>query len=272
VRIGDIRVTWLPDGVGRFKATVFLADTTVEGWARYPDAADEEGMLVCSLGGVLVETPDNVLLIDVGVGNHKIEIPIGGAEGGRFFESLSTTGVSPEQVDVIAYTHMHADHVGWTSVAAGDGWTLAFPNARHVLHRDEWAFWEGKNDPSGMPLESMEKPLRDRVELVGGDQSVIPGVTLVHTPGHTPGHSSFVVESQGERVFILGDVLHSPAQISESWVCFADDDPAAARATKEAVMRELQKAGTLTAGTHFPGSIFGRVIPMEPKPRWVMGA
>jgi glyoxylase-like metal-dependent hydrolase (beta-lactamase superfamily II) len=272
IRVGDMRVTWLPDGVGRFQATAFVTPTTDEQWRQYPDAIDADGMMIASLGGVLVETPDHTVLVDLGIGEHKLEIPIGSAEGGRFLESLAQAGASPEQVDTIVYTHLHADHVGWSSVAGDGGYELRFPKARHVMHRDEWKFWEGKDEHTGMPLESLEVPLRDAVKLLGGDEEIVPGLNLVHTPGHTPGHSSIVVSSGAERVYILGDVLHSPAQVSEAWVCFADNDPAASRATKEALLRELQKPGTITAGTHFPSSVFGRVVAVDRKPHWVMGS
>lgn len=272
VRVGDIRITWLPDGVGRFKATAFIHPTTDEDWRRHSDAIDAEGMMIASLGGVLVETPGNIVLIDLGIGEHKLEIPIGSAEGGRFLQSLAQAGIAQDQVDTVVYTHLHADHVGWSSRHTDDGYRLRFPGARHVMHRDEWSFWEGKDEHTGMPMESLEKPLRSVVTVLNGDEEIVPGLNLVHMPGHTPGHSSVVVTSGGERVFILGDVLHSPAQISEPWYCFADVDAEASRASREAVIEELQKPGTITAGTHFPNSVFGRVLQVERRPHWVMGA
>jgi glyoxylase-like metal-dependent hydrolase (beta-lactamase superfamily II) len=271
VRLGNTKITWLPDGVGLFKATAFIVPTTDEQWARHPEDVDADGMMVASLGGVLVETPTNTVLIDVGIGDHKLEIPIGSAQGGEFMKNLARAGMVPDGVDTVVYTHLHADHVGWSSAKGEDGYRLRFPRARHIMHRDEWKFWEGKDDHTGMPLESLEVPLRDSVKLLAGDESIVPGLNLVHTPGHTPGHSSVVVTSGNERVYILGDVLHSPAQVSEEWACFADTDPAVSRATREAMLRELQKPGTVTAATHFPNSIFGRVIAVERKLHWVMG-
>ena len=272
IRVGEARITWLPDGVGRFKATAFIQPTTDEDWRRHPEAVDADGMMIASLGGLLVETPDDIVLIDLGIGDHKLEIPIGSAEGGQFLKSLAEAGVSPDRVRTVVYTHLHADHVGWSSRQTDDGYLLRFPNARHVMHRDEWKFWEGKDEHTGMPTESLEKPLRDVLTLLGGDDEIVPGLNLVHTPGHTPGHSSVVVTSGDERVYVLGDVLHSPAQISEPWSCFAEVDIEASRASREAVLRELQKPGTITAATHFPNSIFGRVVPVDRRPHWVMGA
>jgi glyoxylase-like metal-dependent hydrolase (beta-lactamase superfamily II) len=274
VRVGDIKVTWIPDGTGAFKGSAFLPPSTDEEWKeRHSDDIDELGRMVVSLGGMLVQTPDNIVLIDTGVGNHKLELPIGYSGGGEFLKSLAKAGVTPEQIDTVAFTHMHADHVGWISEGVGDSYRLRYPNARFAMHPGEWSFWEGKDDHVGMRLESMEKPMREKLDLVGDGGTIVRGVTLVHTPGHTPGHASIVVESQGERVYVLGDPIHSSAQISESsWACFADADAAVARSTREALIRELQKGGTITAGTHFANSVFGRVVPVQGKPHWVIGA
>jgi glyoxylase-like metal-dependent hydrolase (beta-lactamase superfamily II) len=270
VRVGDVRITWLPDGVGRFKPTAFVVPSTDEEWARHPDAMDSNGMMVCSLGGVLVETPSHTVLVDTGVGEHKVELPIGSSEGGQFLHSLSAAGTMPEKIDTLVFTHMQADHVGWAGAGHDGDARLRFSNAQHVMHRDEWKHWEGKDDHIGMP-KALEDPMRDNVRLIGGDDEIVPGLNLVHTPGHTPGHSTVVVTSGDQRVYILGDVIHSPTQVSENWMCFADTDPAQSRATRDALMKALAKPGTLTAGTHFPNSIFGRVLITERKPRWVMG-
>lgn len=120
IRIGEVRIRWLPDGVGRFKATAFIQPTTDEDWGRHPEAVDADGMMIASLGGALVETPGNIVLIDLGIGERKLEIPIGSAEGGQFLQSLAAAGVSPHRVDTVVSTHLHADHVGWSSSKTDD--------------------------------------------------------------------------------------------------------------------------------------------------------
>jgi glyoxylase-like metal-dependent hydrolase (beta-lactamase superfamily II) len=274
VRVGDIRLTWVPDGEGVFSATGFLVPSSEDEWrSRHENDVNADGKMVVSLGGMLVQTPSNTVLIDVGIGPNRFDMAIGYSAGGDFMKSFEKTGVKPEQVDAIVYTHLHLDHVGWTSESGPDGHRLRFPNAKIVMHPDEWAFWEGKDDHIGMPLESMEKPIKanDALKLLKGDSEIVPGLNLVHTPGHTPGHASVVVSSGGERCYVLGDVFHSPAQVGETWVCFADTDPAAMKSTKDAILKELQLSNTLTAGTHFPNTIFGRVVRVERKLQWVMG-
>src|SRR5438105_7938431 len=99
VRVGDIRLTWLPDGVGHFSATGCLVPTTEDEWrSRHANDIDAAAKMVVSLGGMLVQTPSNTVLIDVGIGPHEHDNPIGHTIGGEFLKNLETTGVKPDQV------------------------------------------------------------------------------------------------------------------------------------------------------------------------------
>lgn len=52
-------------------------------------------------------------------------------------------------------------------------------------------------------------------------------ITCIPTPGHTPGSMSLAVVSGGERAYILGDVFHGPAQVTETGQKFSFDMDAA---------------------------------------------
>ena len=51
---------------------------------------------------------------------------------------LGALGRRPEDIDVVAFTHLHFDHAGW---AYANG-AKTFPNARYVLAAQEWAPYE----------------------------------------------------------------------------------------------------------------------------------
>ena len=42
-----------------------------------------------------------------------------------------------------------------------------------------------------------------------GDE-VIAGVKAIDTIGHTPGHTAYLIESDGEKLLIVGDIMHFP--------------------------------------------------------------
>jgi glyoxylase-like metal-dependent hydrolase (beta-lactamase superfamily II) len=259
--IGDIRLTYLPDGETRLAPTAFFPASTEEGWKLHPEWLDEEGRLLASIGGFLVQSGDRTVLVDGGFGPRHVEFPgFGPFDGGRLLDSLAETGVGPEQIDAVVYTHLHLDHCNASVRRDGDDWSLAFPNARFLIREAEWNQWAGKNDPAAI-YEETEAAIRDRVDLYDADRTVAPGVSVMSTPGHTPGHNSIVVSSGSERAIIMGDVIHCPVQLDEEeWGCVFDVDPALARATRDKLLAELEGSDTLMAAGHFSDFSFGRVM------------
>lgn len=101
---------------------------------------------------------------------------------------LATCGLRPEDIDFISYDHLHTQDVRrWLA-----GPKPYFPNARLLVHRQEWAStlallplqaeWYCPNGIDGIPNE--------RIVPFEGSLSLGPGVALVHTPGHTEGNHS----------------------------------------------------------------------------------
>ena len=89
------------------------------------------------------------------------------------------------------------------------------------------------------------------------------------TPGHTPGHVSLLLESNGQRLFLLGDVLHGVMQLQErDWSIAFDIDPETARKTREGLYPELVKPNTLAAANHFSDAVFGRVTQSDSGLTW----
>jgi glyoxylase-like metal-dependent hydrolase (beta-lactamase superfamily II) len=81
----------------------------------------------------------NCLLIDTG--QHKVLIETGNGDSttppGQLLDLLQVVGIAPAEIDVVILSHADADHIGGTADASG---MLAFPQARHILSRDEWDF------------------------------------------------------------------------------------------------------------------------------------
>ena len=271
IMVGDIRLTYLPDGETHLNPTAFFPASTDAGWKLHPEWLDEDGLLLCSLGGLLVETGDRKVLIDTGFGRRHVEFPgFGPFDGGHLLDSLAGANVAPGDVDTVVFTHLHLDHVNAASRPEGDAWVAALPNARHLIRQAEWDQWAGKNDPAGMYTET-EECLGHRLELFDSDQSVAPGVSLLSTPGHTPGHNSVVISSGTERAIVLGDVVHCPVQLDEEeWGCVFDVDSALARTTRDNLLAELEDSGTFVAGGHFSDFIFGRIMQAQGQRHWVI--
>jgi glyoxylase-like metal-dependent hydrolase (beta-lactamase superfamily II) len=273
INVGDIRVTYLPDGDGRVSPILFFPGSDDALWVAHQEFLDQDGKLVLSVGGFLIETGDQKVIVDLGIGDATVPLPpVNGVfQGGRFLDSLRQTGVGPTDVDVVFFTHLHFDHVGWT---ARDG-SLTFPNARYLAGQGEWDFWRGvtDDDPAaagGPDPEAVQAPLEHRIESVTDGQAVAPGVNVMASPGHTPGHCSVVISSHTERAIIFGDVIICPLQLDETELgVIGDVDAGLARQTRQRIAAELEAIPhTIAVGGHFSGSVFGRVVAGTAK-HWV---
>jgi glyoxylase-like metal-dependent hydrolase (beta-lactamase superfamily II) len=264
IDVGDIKVTYLPDGDATVEAgTVFPASNEAL-WEAHRELFDADGKLLLTLGGFLVETGDQKIVVDLGFGDMTVPFPpVGGVfRGGKLLSSLRKAGVEPADVDVVFYTHLHLDHVGWT---AQNG-ELTFPNARYVVGEGEFEFWQGVTDEElavvGPHPEAVQAPLVNRIESVGDGALIAPGVNVLASPGHTPGHCSAVISSGADRAIILGDVVHCPLQLADGDLrIIFDVDPDTAARTRDKIAAELEGTpGVLAADGHFSGSAFGRIV------------
>lgn len=272
IDIGDIKVTYLPDGDATLSATTVFPASNDALWEAHRELFDADGRLLLTLGGFLIETGDQKVIVDLGFGDLTVPFDAvdGVFRGGKLLSSLRKAGVQPADVDVVFYTHMHLDHVGWT---AQNG-TLTFPNARHVVGDGEFEFWQGVSDPDlagvGPNPDAVLAPLLNRIKSVSDGATVAPGVNVLASPGHTPGHCSAVVSSGQSRAIILGDVMHCPLQLSDGDLrIIFDVDPDTAARTRDHIAAELEAdSATIGADGHFPGSAFGRVVQANGR-RWV---
>jgi glyoxylase-like metal-dependent hydrolase (beta-lactamase superfamily II) len=176
------------------------------------DAGIDPATMVTQHSSTVIDTGDDVVLVDTGSG--KAGLP----DAGILVDNLRREGIQPAGVSVVFLTHGHADHVGGTVTASGNP---LYSNARYVMSQDEWDFWSDEAavaeaipdaDFRQRQLDSFKQnllPLEDMIELIADGDEVVPGLTAIATPGHTPGHMSLQVESDGDTFWALGDVaLH----------------------------------------------------------------
>ncbi len=90
-----------------------------------------------------------------------------------------------------------------------------------------------------------------------GDVMLVPGVRAVATPGHTPGHTCYLIESRGNRMLAIGDLVHiEPVQFPDPEITLKfDTDGNAARAERLRIFHEAADNREWIAAAHmsFPG-------------------
>jgi glyoxylase-like metal-dependent hydrolase (beta-lactamase superfamily II) len=270
VTIGDIRVSFLPDGGGITDPLALYPASSEEGWKAHPDLLNDEGKFITTIGAFLVEIGNRKIAVDTGIGPNTFDFPgFGHFSGGKYVDSLMQTGVSPDEVTDVVFTHLHLDHCGWTTIETAGTRQLLYPQARYFVTATEWEFWYDGDNPAGPHPEHVQKPLKDRIEKIDDGDVIAPGMTVIATPGHTPGHISLRLESGAQRLFLTADIMHGPMQIVEpDWNVAFDVDADLARKSREGLLLELTKPNTISAVNHFSDAVFGHIREADGKLTW----
>jgi glyoxylase-like metal-dependent hydrolase (beta-lactamase superfamily II) len=271
-KVGDAEVVPLVEIEAGDLVQRIIAEATPKaireiGWLR-PHFADVTGRLKAVVQGFYVRADDHNVLVDTGVGNQKKrpEVPEWDDLRTGFLDLLGDVGLTPADIDIVACTHLHADHVGWNTRLHDGEWVPTFPHARYLFARPEYDHTrnlereviDGHSAFSDSVVPIVEAGLADFVDL---KHQITTCLRFVPSEGHTPGHASVHIESGGEHALISGDFLHHPCQIANPhWSTEADTDPDQATATRRRLLDELADTSTLLFGSHFADPVAGRVV------------
>lgn len=160
-------------------------------------------------GSVYLLDDDRPAVVDTGIGTNYE----------RVLDLLEFAGVAPEELAVIALTHIHLDHAGGAGFLAE-----ACPNAEVYVHGigehhlvDPSRLWDGTKAAVGDQIEFYTEPKpvpEERIETVeGGDVIDLGAHSLVvhHAPGHAP-HQIVFEDPENDAVF-TGDAagIYTPS-------------------------------------------------------------
>jgi glyoxylase-like metal-dependent hydrolase (beta-lactamase superfamily II) len=256
--LGDFEITALSDGSLDLPVRDLLSHTTPAQVDKALARSFLHAPVETSVNAYLVNTGSKLILIDAGAAG------LFGPTLGKLAVNLQAAGYKPEQVDEIYITHLHPDHVG--GLMSGD--KIAFPNAVVRVDKHDLDFWLDEESASKAPasaktffhaaMVSLSPYIAaGRLKPIDGNSELSPGISVVNTLGHTPGHSSFVVESKGQKLVIWGDLLHVAAVQFDSpsvTIQFDSDMTGAEKARRKALIDAAQN-GYLVAAAHvaFPG-------------------
>lgn len=226
---------------------------------------DEKNRIRLGLNCLLIRTAEKTLLIDTGCGFNytEKEFEIYRIEHETdILQELEKIDVSPEKVDFVINTHYHFDHCGGNTRREGEELVPSFPNATYLVSRQEY---EDANHPNERTVATYMphnwKPLEERgmVQKVDEDQEIVPGVTLVSTPGHTAGHQSVKVESEGKILFYLADLCPTSAHVALPWIMGFDLFPLTTLEVRKRIYAQAVDEEWLLFFEHDPVSPLGRL-------------
>ena len=262
-RIGAVDFAVVNDGTYYYDAGAVFGIVPRVMWERVLPPLDPMHRLTLGLNCILLRSQGQTILIETGVGAKPGDRDAASpASEGTLLDSLAALGVTPEEIDVVVNTHLHADHCGWnTSAGAGEALVPTFPNARYVISAREWEDATHPNERTRATyLARNLDPIADRLELMDGEHRITDEVIFVPSPGHTEGHSTVAIRSGQEWGVYLGDLTQHRVQLERTaWVSGLDVLPLVSMETKKRLMDDCIDAGALLVLCHGPYPGVGRM-------------
>ncbi len=136
------------------------------------------------------------LLIDTGVEEFYVPDKVLKDLGVRprsLLEHLASIGLKPEDIKIIIHTHLHHEHCENDAL---------FPQAKIFVQKEEWEFCQNPHPLDHRYLPELLEGLD--LQLLSGDEEILPGLQVIKTPGHTPGGQSVLIKTTKGLAVITG--------------------------------------------------------------------
>ncbi|MCD4502724.1 MBL fold metallo-hydrolase [Chromobacterium piscinae] len=255
--LGAFEVTALSDGTVAVPLDQLLHNPPAD-TARRLAQAHLGTKTETSINAFLIHTGSHLALVDTGAGD------LFGQAGGQLLDSIRAAGYRPEDIDTVLLTHIHADHSGGLTRQG----KRMFPAADIRVNQRDVDFWLNPVNAGKVAKEERhafadsEAALRPYIEAgrlkpFDDGAELLPGIRAVSGAGHTPGHTLYLVESEGKKLMLWGDLIHAQdVQFAKPGVTIRFDvDAKVAAKQRLARMDEAAREGWLVGAAHirFPG-------------------
>ena len=213
---------------------------------------------------LLVETEDRKILCDTGMGMKMDERmqSLYGTSGLRDIEmALLETGIHPDAITDVVYTHLHFDHAGGGTCLRDGKPVPTFKNARYHAQR---AHWEHARNPNARDrasfLEENLTPIEEAGQLVlhDGPGPLFDGVEVLVTDGHTTAQQHPLFRGK-QPVFYPADIFPTSHHLPARWNMAFDNSPLSVFEEKSRILEAAIKENWTVVFEHDPDVATARI-------------
>jgi len=226
---GDLNLTMVNGGDFRLDGGAMHGVVPKTIWSRLV-SCDDHNRCTYSTNCLLIERGNRRVLVDTGNGDKfsaKEKDIYGIDHDGSISSALAELGVEAESIDAVIFTHLHFDHSGGATRRVGDAIELVFPRAKHYVQQAELdaALAPHERNRASYLRENIA-PLVDAgaLETVDGAKEILPGISVIPTPGHSRGHQSVLVDGGGDKALFFGDVVPTSVHVRLPFIMGYDLD------------------------------------------------
>jgi glyoxylase-like metal-dependent hydrolase (beta-lactamase superfamily II) len=253
--LGNFELTAVSDGIYQLDGGAFFGVVPKTLWEKKVKA-DAENHVPAGLNSVVVRTGDHTVLIETGIGNKMPDRLVKiYRQPAKLLANLSTAGFSPEDFDIVINTHLHFDHCGWNTVRHGDNFVATFPKAKYYVQEGEWQHGRRQLERDAISYMSANyDPLiaSGQMQLLHGEQEIVPGVSVKVCPGHTRHMQAVIIRSGGQTACYISDLIPTTAHLDLTWVMAFDLFPLETIESRKQYYAQAIPEKWLTMFTHDP--------------------
>ncbi len=277
-KVGNFKCTLFKDFVYRYRITDYFQNIGTEVALKALEKFSvTEGFIPSPYVALLVETDNKKFLVDTGLGKRSQILEFNGHQfrfDGKLIPDLITNNLL-DKIDKVIVTHLHPDHAGGLF---SEDKKCFFPNSEIIVHQAEWDYWcrdyiMGSSPVFDYTVLEQVNPLKNQyLTLVDKpDFEIVPGINLIHIPGHTPGQIAVHLYSNGENLLYISDAWLHPLHIEYlDWRNSVDLDHTLAKKSKLRLLNMAYANSMLVQTFHFDFPGLGRIDKLNNNWSWVI--
>jgi glyoxylase-like metal-dependent hydrolase (beta-lactamase superfamily II) len=208
--------------------------------------ANENNLCNWSMRCLLVEIEDRKILIDTGIGNKQSEkfyghYDLNGEDS--LMGSLTSNGISADQITDVLLTHLHFDHCGGAIIKQDDALLPQFPNAIYHLTESHWNHANNPNDrerASFLPENFMLLKELGLLNFVNEGDMIADCIEIKVFNGHTFGMIAPIIHWGATKLMYMADLIPAAAHIPVNYVMGYDIQPLITMEEKKSLLPWLE--------------------------------